>query len=84
MLAPTLEGLGSGLQQGAGNVKAAVQNAGATLDQAANGVADIAANTVAGAGQTVGQTPAGVVKTVHAIDHSPGIIGSLDSTIFGQ
>lgn len=75
--------MGAGLQEGAGNVKAAVQNAGAALG-AADGAADIAANTLAGAGQTVGQAPAGVAKTIHAIDHSPGIIGSVDRAVFGQ
>ncbi|KAF7976529.1 hypothetical protein HWV62_6357 [Athelia sp. TMB] len=76
-------GMDAGLQQGAGNIKAAVQNAGAALDQAANGVADVA-NTAAGAGQTVGQVPGAALKTVHSIDHAPGIIGSVDSTIFGH
>ncbi|KAF8548055.1 hypothetical protein OG21DRAFT_1526743 [Imleria badia] len=73
-LSPTLDGLDAGLQQGAGNVKAAEQNIGAALNQAVNGVADIGAITSAGLGQTVGQAPAAVVGTVHAIDQ----------TLFGQ
>lgn len=84
LLSPVLEGLDIGLQQGAGNVKAAVQNTGVALDQTANGVADIAGNTVAGAGQTVGEAPAGVLRTVHAIDTSPGVVGSVAKTVFGS
>ncbi|KAH7056183.1 hypothetical protein BKA57DRAFT_433704 [Linnemannia elongata] len=47
----------SGLEKGAGNVKAAVQNLGAALDQAANGVADVGGCATAGLGQTVGKIP---------------------------
>ncbi|KAG0162148.1 hypothetical protein DFQ28_002181 [Apophysomyces sp. BC1034] len=82
-LQPTAQGVDAGLEQGAGNLNAGVQNAGAALNQAANGVADIAANTVAGAGQTVGQAPGAVEQTVHAIDTNNGVIGSVDRAVFG-
>lgn len=84
LLAPTLYGVDTGLQQGAGNVKAAVQNTGVALNQAADGVADIVAHTAVGAGKTIGQVPAAVHQTVQTIDRSPGVIGSADRTLFGQ
>ncbi|KAF7976530.1 hypothetical protein HWV62_6359 [Athelia sp. TMB] len=78
------EGANAGLQQGAGNIKAAVQNAGAGLNQAANGVDYFADDTAAGAGQTVGQLPGAAVKTVHTIENTPGIVGSVAGTVFGH
>lgn len=84
LLQPVLSGLDGGLQQGAGNIQSAVQNVGVAAGQALNGVSDILGNTVAGAGQTVGQVPGSVVKTVQTIDNSPGIIGSVDRAAFGN
>lgn len=84
LLAPTLHGADIGLQHGAGHIKAAVQNLGTTLNQAAHGVADVAGHTVTGAGQTVGRIPGAVGKTVHTIDHSHGVVGSADRAVFGH
>ncbi|KAG0174212.1 hypothetical protein DFQ30_005469 [Apophysomyces sp. BC1015] len=80
---PLAQGLDTGPQQGAGNVKAAVENAGAAVDQAANAVADVGANAAAGLDQTVGEAPKAVEGVVEALEHS-GPIGSIINTIFGS
>lgn len=82
-LNPTTEGLDVGMQQGAGNVKAAVQNTGVALDQVANGLADVGGNTVAGLGETLGQTPAGTLQLVRNLENGGGPVASLLSALFG-
>lgn len=57
LLKPTLQGAGTGLDQNAGNLKAAVANTGAAVNQIANGLVDIGADTLAGAGQTIDRLP---------------------------
>lgn len=83
-LQPTFTGLGQGVQTGAGNVKAAMQNAGAGLQQVTNAGAKIVGNTLVGAGGTVSKIPTAVYKTSKTIDNSPGVVGSVDRTILGQ
>ncbi|KAF7978060.1 hypothetical protein HWV62_1695 [Athelia sp. TMB] len=80
---PLAQGVDAGLQQGAGNVKAAMQNAGAALNQAAGDVGDIGADTLAGAGQTVGQVPTSVLQTIKALEYG-GLTGSILGTAFGH
>lgn len=82
-LNPTAQGLDAGLQQGAGNVKAAVQNAGVAVNQIANGLADVGDNAVLGLGSTAGRAPAAILELANALQHGGGPIGSLLAAVLG-
>lgn len=81
---PAVSGLGNGLKDGAGHVKAAIATTGEALNQIANGVGDVAASATYGLGETVQSVPAAVIHTAHAIDHSPGIVGKVGHIVFGE
>ena len=73
-----------GLQEGAGNFKAALQNAGVALNQALAVAGNIGQDTIAGLGQTVGQAPKGIVQTVNDLERQGGPVTSLFDMVFGS
>ncbi|KAF7975657.1 hypothetical protein HWV62_9121 [Athelia sp. TMB] len=81
---PLAQGVDAGLQQGAGNVKAAVQNAGAAINQAAGDAGDISADTLAGLGQTLGESPAKVLDQIHSLEQGGGPIAGIIKAVFGR
>lgn len=78
------QGLGAGLEQGAGDVKAAVQDAGAALDHVAGAAADATANTLPGAGVTIADAPAAALKLVEGLERGGSPISSLLNAVFGR
>ncbi|KAH8693103.1 hypothetical protein BGW36DRAFT_362638 [Talaromyces proteolyticus] len=78
---PIAYGVQCGLEKGADNVKAAVQSAGASLDQESNGIADVAGCATAGLGNTVGTVPRYIITLAKALSSGSS---PLAGTIFGE
>ncbi len=81
-LEPLSQGIDQGVTAGAGNVNAAVRDAGEAVNQAAQGVGDATQGVTQGTGETVAEVPGAADRTIHNLEHG-GLTGDVINTVFG-